>query len=236
VYFAPDEQTDVGVLDTVTKVFTTIATPIIANTWSGSYSGAVAVGTKVYFVPCGQVDVGVLDTISGNFSTVTTGLGDSSYCKYSGGAAVGTTLYFAPKGQSNVAGGSLRTSTRPTLNLLLLLRTYVCMRGLLRTSTRPSMNLLLLLRVCCMSIHTQGKSCCDLVRVPILNDPPTWESLTLSATSSLPSPFQKPPTRHTAELRWWARTYTSQLNMSHFLSLKLQPSSTCQLNLSYFSY
>jgi len=39
------------------------------------------------------------------------------------------------------AGGRLRTSTRSTLNLVLLLR-----EGLLRTSTRPTLNLLLLIR------------------------------------------------------------------------------------------
>ena len=48
------------------------------------------------------------------------------------------------KAPGSVAGGSMRTSTRPTLNLLLLL--LLLRGGLLRTSTRPTLNLLLLLR------------------------------------------------------------------------------------------
>ena len=35
----------------------------------------------------------------------------------------------------------------------------------MRTSTPPTLNLLLLLRIVCMRIHTQGKPCSDLGRV-----------------------------------------------------------------------
>ena len=44
--------------------------------------------------------------------------------------------------EGHEVGGLLRTSTRPTLNLLLLLR-----GGLFRTNTRPKLNLLLLLHL-----------------------------------------------------------------------------------------
>jgi len=46
------------------------------------------------------------------------------------------------------AGRLLRndTSTRPTLNLLVLLRVSICKRGLLRSSIRPTLYLLVLHR------------------------------------------------------------------------------------------
>ena len=42
--------------------------------------------------------------------------------------------------------------------------------GLFRTSTRRALNRRINPRVC-MSIHTEGKSCSDLGRVLVLNDP-----------------------------------------------------------------
>ena len=53
------------------------------------------------------------------------------------------------KSEQLKAGGLLRTSTRPTVNLLHLLRASVCTR---------------------MNIHTEGESCSDLGRVLVMND------------------------------------------------------------------
>jgi len=60
--------------------------------------------------------------------------GTSGYC-------VGN-LRIPGEEMAHEAGGLLRTSTRPTLSLLFLLRAS---GGLLTTSTRPSLSLLLLL-------------------------------------------------------------------------------------------
>jgi hypothetical protein len=48
----PYNQNNVGVLDTTTNVFTTVATTGAAGFGRGKYSGAAAVGgDKVYFFP-----------------------------------------------------------------------------------------------------------------------------------------------------------------------------------------
>ena len=48
--------------------------------------------------------------------------------------------------------------------------------GVLRTSTRPTSNLLPLLARVCMSTYPEGKSCFDLDRLLVLNDPTTRTS------------------------------------------------------------
>ena len=47
VYFAPDYQDNVGMLDVVSKQFSTVATNGAAATGIYKYNGAAAVGTKV---------------------------------------------------------------------------------------------------------------------------------------------------------------------------------------------
>ena len=85
-----------GVLDTISEVFSTIAVSG-AGREAGYYKGAVAVGTTVYFGPDGYDNIGVLDTLSGTFVTISTSGGE-----YKGVVAVGTTLYFVPYNVNNV--------------------------------------------------------------------------------------------------------------------------------------
>ena len=127
VYFAPYAKNDVGVFNTTSNVFSTIALTGAASSHIGRYSGAVAVGNKVYFAPHMQDNVGVLDTTTNVFSTVAT-TGDAYNSapstdsgssmeatgrrltshdgpitqKYGGAAAVGTLVVFAPYNQNNV--------------------------------------------------------------------------------------------------------------------------------------
>ena len=58
----PFNQHNVGVLNTATGEFTTIATTGDAASGKGKYWGAAVVGNKVYFTPRTQNNVGVLDT------------------------------------------------------------------------------------------------------------------------------------------------------------------------------
>ena len=60
LYVVPEGQHEVGVLDTVGNVFSTIN----GATTDESYAGAVAVGSNVIFVPCMGDTVGVLQTAS----------------------------------------------------------------------------------------------------------------------------------------------------------------------------
>jgi hypothetical protein len=111
VYFAPANQNNVGVLNTTTNVFTTIATTGDAASGDGKYTGAAAVGDKVIFAPSAKNNVGLLDTTTNVFTTIATtgaaisGCGDMACgagSKYSGAAAVGDVVYFAPSSQNNV--------------------------------------------------------------------------------------------------------------------------------------
>ena len=90
VVFAPHHQDNVGVLDTITNVFTTVATTGDAASGNYKYRGAVAVGNIVYFAPSSQNNVGIFNTTSNTFSTVaTTGVAASSgQSKYDGAVAV----------------------------------------------------------------------------------------------------------------------------------------------------
>jgi len=104
----------VGVLDTATSAFSTIATTGDAASGNYKYYGAVAVGTVVYFAPSYQNNVGVLDTATSAFSTIaTTGDAASGSLKYSGAVAVGTVVYFGPLFQNNV--GVLTLPASPSL-------------------------------------------------------------------------------------------------------------------------
>jgi len=58
----PYNQHNVGVLNTATGEFTTIATTGDAASGKAKYNGAAVVGNKVYFTPRTQNNVGVLDT------------------------------------------------------------------------------------------------------------------------------------------------------------------------------
>ena len=60
VYFAPFQEDNVGVLDTITNTFSTISTAAAGVTADYKYGGAVAVGTRVYFGPFSEDNVGVL--------------------------------------------------------------------------------------------------------------------------------------------------------------------------------
>ena len=85
-----------------------------------------------------------------------------------------------PQTQQFLAGGVLSTCTRPTLHLLLLLCTSVC-TGVIENkhSTHVESPPPPYTPRVCMSIHPKGKSCSNLGRVRVLNDPAaraTWSS------------------------------------------------------------
>ena len=148
VYFAPFFANNVGVLDTVPGLFTTIS--ITSAGWrekstketmqfnGAKYAGGVSIGAKVYFAPYLQDDVGVLDTVTRTFSTISTAalirpkpghypatfdftLGDldpsfgdapvddvtvplaaTPWIKYSGAVAVGSNVYFVPQDEDYI--------------------------------------------------------------------------------------------------------------------------------------
>ena len=86
-----------GVFDTVTNAFSTIATTGDAATGHRKYKGLAVVGAKVIFVPFVQTNVGVLDTTTMTFTTVAIpvdgGVGNG---EYRGAATLGSKVYFAP--------------------------------------------------------------------------------------------------------------------------------------------
>lgn len=67
VYFAPYHKADIGVLDTTTDIFATVA---LTFTGSAKYFDAAAISTKVYFAPCQATNVGILDTATTSFTTI----------------------------------------------------------------------------------------------------------------------------------------------------------------------
>merc|ERR1711988_1346596 len=78
VYFVPYGHDNVGVLDTVTNIFSTIATGLTGGLFK--FNGAAVVGSKVYFSPEDEDNVGFLDTVTNRFSTIATGLtGDDKF-------------------------------------------------------------------------------------------------------------------------------------------------------------
>ena len=71
VYMSPYKEEHVGVVDTTTDTFSTIANTSLAGvTGTNLYWGAAAVGTKIYFAPWQASSVGVLDTANNTFSTI----------------------------------------------------------------------------------------------------------------------------------------------------------------------
>ena len=72
VFFAPNNEDNVGVLDTTTSTFSTIDTAAVGVTGNYKYVLAAAVGTSVFFAPNNQNNVGVLDTTTSTFSTIDT--------------------------------------------------------------------------------------------------------------------------------------------------------------------
>ena len=99
IYFVPLFQDNVGVFDTSTNAFTTIATGL---TGDYKYGGAVLVGTKIYCTPTHQNNVGVIDTTNDSFATIDISGVVTGIHKYGAGVVVGTKIYFAPINQDNV--------------------------------------------------------------------------------------------------------------------------------------
>ena len=108
VYFAPENEHNVGVLDTTTNTFSTIDISSFSNA-SVKYWGAAAVGTSVYFAPLNENNMGVLDTTTSAFSIIDIASFSTGTFKYSGAAAVGTSVFFAPLNEDNI--GVLDTTT-----------------------------------------------------------------------------------------------------------------------------
>ena len=108
VVFVPFFQNSIGVLDTETNAFTTVATTGAAAFGDFNYAGAAVVGDKVVFAPSNQHNVGVLDTapvgvLDTAFTTIaTTGAAAFGDAKHRGAAAVGTKVYFAPHHQNSI--------------------------------------------------------------------------------------------------------------------------------------
>jgi len=107
VYFAPSEENNIGVLNTITRVFRTIS---IRNVYgykkygeNGKFQGAAALNSYVVFAPYNSRYVGVLDTVTDRFSiSGLSGAAWSGSTRYHGAAVVGNKVYFAPYSQINV--------------------------------------------------------------------------------------------------------------------------------------
>ena len=123
VYFGPLTENNVGVVDTSSSTFSTIADTTAAGVTSiTKYRGATALGTKVYFTPSKEHNVGVLDTNTSTFSTIadTTAAGVTSIEKYRGaGAVIGTKIYFAPFNEHGVGVLDTVNSTFSTIDTSL---------------------------------------------------------------------------------------------------------------------
>ena len=70
---APCKQDNVGIFDTSTDTFSTVATNGDAyqvKSYKSKYRGAAAIGSLVYFGPYDQGNVGLFDTKTASFSTI----------------------------------------------------------------------------------------------------------------------------------------------------------------------
>ena len=86
LYFVPRHQNSVGVLDTITSVFTYI---VMGGTGNYRYAFGTAVGTRVYFAPHYEANIGVVDTTTDTFSTIAVSVSGND--RFGGAVAVGST-------------------------------------------------------------------------------------------------------------------------------------------------
>ena len=64
MYMVPSQQSNVGVLDTTTESFSTLASTHLPAASRPQYNGGAAVGTTIYFAPQYSDHILVLDTVS----------------------------------------------------------------------------------------------------------------------------------------------------------------------------
>ena len=103
VYFAPESQSHVGVLDTLTSTFSIIAASwLAASTQTKHFADATAIGNRVYFAPNGEDGVGVLDTMTSALTKLEAAGMTYGQGKYSSSLAVGTMLYLVPENEDHV--------------------------------------------------------------------------------------------------------------------------------------
>jgi hypothetical protein len=121
VVFAPCLDFWVGVLDTSTNVFSSVAIDGVKSLGCPSWTGAAAVGDKVYSGPYyyslrayTSVNIGVFDTSTDTFSLIAI---DSQASRFATAASLGNKIYFTPRWDTNI--GVLDTST----NAFSLIRT-----------------------------------------------------------------------------------------------------------------
>jgi len=120
VIFAPHNQDNVGMLNTLTHGFSTV--PTTGVTGNGKYHGAVSAQiaghsdtTHIFFVPYNANNVGVLD-LNSTFTTIaTSGAAATGTGKYQGGAKHGQLVYFAPHNQQNIGVVDLGTMAFSTV-------------------------------------------------------------------------------------------------------------------------
>lgn len=111
IYMAPANQNTVGVFDTSTHTFSTVATDLPSG--GEKYIMGTKIGTTVYFAPANIADVGVLDTTTNSWFRIATGLGGS--WRYFGAVSYGTRVFFAPCHQTAIGVVETTTSTFSTI-------------------------------------------------------------------------------------------------------------------------
>jgi hypothetical protein len=95
VYLVPYNQPGLGVLDTATWAFSSVALPVSGL---AKYAGGVVLGTRLYLCPYYADAVGIFDLASGSFHSVPVGpAGAVGIQKFSGAAVVGGIVFFAPR-------------------------------------------------------------------------------------------------------------------------------------------
>jgi hypothetical protein len=95
VYLVPYNQPGLGVLDTATWAFSSVALPVSGL---AKYAGGVVLGTRLYLCPYYADAVGIFDLSSGSFHSVPVGpAGAVGIQKFSGAAVVGGIVFFAPR-------------------------------------------------------------------------------------------------------------------------------------------
>ena len=125
VYMAPWNQDGVGVLDTVTSMFSTIDVSTAGSSSDvvgvagaiSKYWGAAALGTRVYFAPFHRDGILVLDTTTSALSTISTSAEGRAYRGYASALVLGTNVYFSPRCENNIGVLETTSSTFSIINI-----------------------------------------------------------------------------------------------------------------------
>ena len=99
VYFGGSGHSNIGVLDTSDKTFSTIPT----GSSNFLHSALVPEGTDIYFSPWNSHHIGVVNTVDNSFATIATPGSGADVCKFATVLITNGKAYFTPR-HSNVVG------------------------------------------------------------------------------------------------------------------------------------